>query len=141
MPEPEPPVSAAFVIVAVPAAFQKNDPSLGAVRLPQVKPRLRPVVACDRPVAQVDPLQAPLLLQAVLLQNLDQLLDRVPLDRCRARRHRNGVRRFLPGGDRRRENRQAHDDLKFVRVLKFDILKFQEFGNFSTISAACCNFF
>ncbi|CAD1478454.1 unnamed protein product, partial [Heterotrigona itama] len=35
MPKPEPPVPATFVIVTVPAAFQKNDPSLGTMRLPQ----------------------------------------------------------------------------------------------------------
>lgn len=111
MPQPEPPVPTALVVVAVPSTFQENDPPPGSVRLPQVEPSLGSVVARDRPVAQVDPLQAPLLLEPVLLQNLDQLLDRVALDRCRAGGHRDGVPRPLLGGYRQHEGRQAYRDL------------------------------
>lgn len=38
MPLPEPPVSAAVVVVAVPPPLQEHDPLLTDVRLPQVEP-------------------------------------------------------------------------------------------------------
>lgn len=120
MPQPEPPVPTALVVVAVPSTFQENDPPPGSVRLPQVEPSLGSVVARDRPVAQVDPLQAPLLLEPVLLQNLDQLLDRVALDRCRAGGHRDGVPRPLLGGYRQHEGRQAYRDLQIDDVWRID---------------------
>lgn len=132
MPQPEPPVPATLVIIAVPSTFQENDPPSGSVWLPQVEPRLGSVVACDRSVAQVDPLQAPLLLEAVLLQNLDQLLNRVALDRSRAGGHRDGVPRLLLGGYRQHECRQAYRDLQIVEgsVLFFFITCFALFPFF-----------
>lgn len=71
MPEFEPSGSATLVIVTVPTAFQKDDPSFRSVRFSQIKSSLRSIVTGDRSIAQVYSFQSPLFLEAVFFQDLD----------------------------------------------------------------------